>query len=95
MNLILLRYTVDQGLLDRFVQKAVKKTFTGLFIWRNLNCCLATMDEAFKRRQFLNVVFTGQREGRGATVHKRGQTYEHDWLYLQSLTLLNTSKDDI
>ncbi len=23
----------------------------------------------------------GQREGRGATVHKRGRKYQHDWLY--------------
>ncbi len=27
----------------------------------------------------------GQREGRGATVHKRGQKYQHDWLYLQCI----------
>ena len=37
----------------------------------------------------------GHREGRGATVHKRGRKYQHDWLYLQSVTLLNTIKDDI
>jgi hypothetical protein len=29
---------------------------------------------------------------RGAIVHKAGQKYQHDWLYLQSVTtLLNTS----
>jgi hypothetical protein len=27
----------------------------------------------------------GQREGRGATVHKRGRKYQHDRLYLQSI----------
>ncbi len=37
----------------------------------------------------------GQREGRGALVHKRGRKYQNDWLYLLSITLLNTSKDDI
>ncbi len=31
----------------------------------------------------------GQREGRGATVHKRGWKYQHDWQYLQSI---NSSK---
>jgi hypothetical protein len=26
-----------------------------------------------------------QREGRRATVHKRGRKYQHDWLYLQAI----------
>ncbi len=37
----------------------------------------------------------GQREGRVATVHKSGRKYQHDWLHLQSVNLLNISKDDI
>jgi hypothetical protein len=35
------------------------------------------------------------REVRGAIVHKAGRKYQHDRLYLQSITLLNTGKDDI
>jgi hypothetical protein len=34
----------------------------------------------------------GQREGRGATVHKRDRKYQHALLYLQCI---NSSKDDI
>jgi hypothetical protein len=32
----------------------------------------------------------GQREGRGATVHKSGRKYQHDWLYLQSINSIKT-----
>ncbi len=31
---------------------------------------------------------------RGALVHKAASKYQDDWLYLQSITVLNTSKDD-
>ncbi len=30
----------------------------------------------------------GQREGRGATVHKRGRKYQYDWLNLQSIKFI-------
>ncbi len=61
----------------------------------------SVMDEGKerKRHQSQNVVFTGVFvwEGRGAAVHNRGRKYQHDLLYeyLQSINLLNTSKDDI
>ncbi len=32
---------------------------------------------------------------REAIVHKAGSKYQHDWMYLLSIKLLNTSKDDI
>ncbi len=37
----------------------------------------------------------GQREGRGATVQKRGQKYQqvqHDWLYLQSINSISINQ---
>ncbi len=33
----------------------------------------------------------GQREGRGAAVHKRGRKYQQDWLYLQSIKPVKTT----
>jgi hypothetical protein len=34
-------------------------------------------------------------EGKGALVYMKSRKYQHDWLYLQSINSLNTSKDDI
>jgi hypothetical protein len=34
----------------------------------------------------------GQREGRGATVHKRGRKYQHDRLYLQFMYSIKHQK---
>ncbi len=34
----------------------------------------------------------GQREGRGATVHKRGRKYQHDWLYHHEWMYLQSIK---